>query len=42
VYKVYLDHREAYGNLGDEAMLISAVDRLSRYIDYNEFFICNI
>lgn len=31
-YKVCLDYGEAYGNLGEEAMLISAMDRLNRFL----------
>lgn len=30
--RIYLDHGEAYGNLGDEAMLITAIDRLNEYL----------
>lgn len=30
--RVYVDHGEAYGNLGDEAMLLNAFDRLTRYL----------
>lgn len=37
--RVYLDHGEAYGNLGDEAMLISAVDRLGKYLGDCRFVI---
>ncbi len=33
VYKVYLDYWETYGNLGDEAILITAIDRLNNYLD---------
>ena len=30
--KIFVDHGEAYGNLGDEAMLISALRRLSKHL----------
>jgi len=29
---IYLDHGEAYGNLGDEAMLLITIDRPNRYL----------
>ena len=31
-YRVFVDHGEAYGNLGDEAMLVSALARLRRHL----------
>ena len=30
--KIYIDHGEAYGNLGDEAMLVSALRRLTKHL----------
>ncbi len=37
--KIYLDYGEAYGNLGDEAMLISAMDRLNSYLGNCKFIL---
>ena len=30
--RIFVDHGEAYGNLGDEAMLVSALGRLTRHL----------
>ncbi len=38
-YKVCLDYAVAYGNLGEEAMLLSAIDRISRHLGRCRFII---
>lgn len=35
--RIFVDHGEAYGNLGDEAMLLNALERLARYLGPCEF-----
>ncbi len=35
--RIYVDHGEAYGNLGDEAMLLNALLRLDKYLGPCEF-----
>jgi polysaccharide pyruvyl transferase WcaK-like protein len=37
--RVYVDHGEAYGNLGDEAMLLGALSRLQRHLGPCQFVI---
>jgi len=37
--QIYLYHGEAYGNLGDEAMLVNAIERIQRAIGPCEFLI---
>jgi polysaccharide pyruvyl transferase WcaK-like protein len=39
MYRIYLEHGEAYGNLGEEAMLINAARRLRARISNVEFVI---
>lgn len=39
MYRIYLDHGEAYGNLGEEAMLINAVRRIREQIGDVQFVI---
>lgn len=38
-WRIYLDHGEAYGNFGDDAMLIAAHDRIRRSFDDDVEFI---
>lgn len=37
--RVYVDHGEAYGNLGDEAMLLNGLRRLIEYVGPCEFIV---
>lgn len=39
MYRIYLDHGEAYGNLGEEAMLINASRRIRERIENVEFLL---
>ncbi len=39
VYTIYLDHGEAYGNLGDEAMLLNAARRIRQRLGQVRFII---
>lgn len=39
MFRIYIDHGEAYGNLGDEAMLISATQRIREELNEVEFII---
>jgi len=38
-YRVFVDHGEAYGNLGDESMLFSALTRLRRHLGECKFVV---
>lgn len=42
MYRIYLEHGEAYGNLGDEAMLMNAARRLRRALGEVEFVVPKI
>ena len=39
MYRIFLEHGEAYGNLGDEAMLLTAVDRLRSVLGDVQFVV---
>ena len=38
-WRIFVDHGEAYGNQGDEAMLLNALERLARYLGPCEFIL---